>query len=106
MLIIPRSPSPEPLEDRDPETLTAEERLELIKRLKASTQAATRGRVVLLIGPQANQDQKRRIKLEREDDNASQGKRSHEVIDVDNLPAKRARNISAAIEEVILIDDD
>lgn len=34
MMIIPRTPSPEPLEDRDPETMTAAELIELTKRLK------------------------------------------------------------------------
>lgn len=40
LLIIPRSPSPVPLEERDVESLTAEESRELIRRLRERNEAA------------------------------------------------------------------
>ncbi|RMZ66093.1 hypothetical protein GMOD_00005162 [Pyrenophora seminiperda CCB06] len=40
LLIIPRSPSPVPLEDRDVDTLTAEESRELVRRLREQKKAA------------------------------------------------------------------
>lgn len=35
-MIIPRSPSPVPLEERDPNSLTAEEARELVRRQRVS----------------------------------------------------------------------
>lgn len=40
LLIVPRSPSPVPLEERDVNTLTPEESRELIRRLRERDQAA------------------------------------------------------------------
>jgi hypothetical protein len=40
LLIVPRSPSPVPLEDRDVNTLTPEESRELIRRLRKREEAA------------------------------------------------------------------
>ncbi|KAI8934333.1 hypothetical protein NX059_009069 [Plenodomus lindquistii] len=42
LLIIPRSPSPVPLEERDVETLTAEESRQLIRRLRQRDRSAVR----------------------------------------------------------------
>ncbi|KAJ4540446.1 hypothetical protein HRR83_009553 [Exophiala dermatitidis] len=38
--VIPRSPSPIPLEERDPDTLTREEAVELLRRQRAEAEAA------------------------------------------------------------------
>lgn len=89
LLVVPRSPSPIPLEERDPETLTAEERLQLIRLMKEQKATAI--------------SMKQEVKRERQDDDDDDD--DDEEITVVQSTNKRARTVASASNTIIISDD-
>ncbi|EXJ85883.1 hypothetical protein A1O1_06252 [Capronia coronata CBS 617.96] len=88
--ILPRAPSPVPLEERDPETLTKEEAVELLRRQKAELEAAKRK--IKKEQAEADMQQRGGIKCEAPADD------EEDDISVIAPPTKKHRNIPETIE--------
>lgn len=105
LLIIPRSPSPVPLEDRDIDTLNAEEMRELLRQQKVRCRSITRVRLINQAqqrGEQARNVKVEGVKRERTSDGALT---RHADDDVAFVSEKRSRlNITVSETGVETID--
>ncbi|KAL2423335.1 hypothetical protein ABEF95_006658 [Exophiala dermatitidis] len=88
--VIPRSPSPIPLEERDPDTLTREEAVELLRRQRAEAEAAKK----VQIKKKESEEDLRKSAIKREATDES----DDEVVMIAPPERKKARKDQTVIE--------